>query len=171
MNDFRPSDGRIDAIKWPDDVRIESWIQPGLNVTTLYDPMLAKLIVHASTRLEAINKMKNALRELRVYGVTTNQAYIEAFLDNDAFANGEVYTRMLSGFKPTEHAIEVLDGGVQTTVQDSPGRIGYWDIGVPPSGPMDQLAFRIGNRLLGNDAEAAGLEMTLRGERIVSGMK
>lgn len=163
MNDFRPSDGRIDAIHWPDDVRVESWIQPGLNVTTLYDPMLAKLIVHASTRIEAINKMKSALRELRVYGVTTNQAYIEAFLDNDAFANGEVYTRMLSGFKPMEHAIEVVDGGVQTTVQDSPGRIGYWDIGVPPSGPMDQLAFRIGNRLLGNDAQAAGLEMTLRG--------
>lgn len=163
MNDFRPSDGRIDAIHWPDDVRVESWIQPGLNVTTLYDPMLAKLIVHASTRMEAINKMKSALRELRVYGVTTNQAYIEAFLDYDAFADGEVYTRMLSDFKPMERAIEVLDGGVQTTVQDSPGRIGYWDIGVPPSGPMDQLAFRIGNRLLGNDAQAAGLEMTLRG--------
>lgn len=163
MNEFRPSDGRIDAIRWPEGVRIESWIQPGLNVTTLYDPMLAKLIVHAETRSEAIAKMKAALQQLRVYGVTTNQSYIEAFLDNDAFASGAVHTRMLSGFKPMEHAIEVLDGGVQTTVQDSPGRIGYWDIGVPPSGPMDQLAFRIGNRLLGNEEQAAGLEMTLRG--------
>ncbi|NUU74977.1 urea carboxylase [Paenibacillus xylanilyticus] len=163
MNDFRPSDGRIDAINWPENVRIESWIQPGLIVTTLYDPMLAKLIVHANTRSEAIDKMKDALRQLRVYGVTTNQSYIEAFLHSDSFKSGEVHTRMLSGFKPMEYAIEVLDGGVQTTVQDSPGRIGYWDIGVPPSGPMDQLAFRIGNRLLGNDAQAAGLEMTLRG--------
>ncbi|WP_018884447.1 urea carboxylase [Paenibacillus massiliensis] len=163
MNDFRPSDGRIDAIHWPEQVRIESWIQPGLNVTTLYDPMLAKIIVHANTRSEAIAKMKEALLQLRVYGVTTNQSYIEAFLHTDSFENGEVHTRMLSDFKPLECAIEVLDGGIQTTVQDCPGRIGYWDIGVPPSGPMDQLAFRIGNRLLYNDAQASGLEMTLRG--------
>lgn len=163
MNDFRPSDGRIDAIHWPEDVRIESWIQPGLNVTTLYDPMLAKIIVHANTRREAIDKMKDALLQLRVYGVTTNQSYIEAFLHTVSFENGEVHTRMLSDFKPLECTIEVLDGGIQTTVQDCPGRIGYWDIGVPPSGPMDQLAFRIGNRLLGNDAHASGLEMTLRG--------
>ncbi|WP_028591237.1 urea carboxylase [Paenibacillus massiliensis] len=163
MNDFRPSDGRIDAIHWPEDVRIESWIQPGLNVTTLYDPMLAKIIVHANTRREAIDKMKDALLQLRVYGVTTNQSYIEAFLHTVSFENGEVHTRMLSDFKPLECTIEVLDGGIQTTVQDCPGRIGYWDIGVPPSGPMDHLAFRIGNRLLGNDAHASGLEMTLRG--------
>ena len=47
--------------------------------------------------------------------------------------------------------IEVLDGGTQTTVQDYPGRIGYWEVGVPPSGPMDALAFRLANRLVGND--------------------
>src|SRR3981189_3766082 len=45
-----------------------------------------------------------------------------------------------------------------TTVQDWPGRIGYWHIGVPPSGPMDDLSFRIGNRLLGNTEGAAGRE-------------
>jgi urea carboxylase len=50
-----------------------------------------------------------------------------------------------------------------TTVQDWPGRIGYWHIGVPPSGPMDDLSFRIGNRLLGNPEGAAGLECTRGG--------
>jgi urea carboxylase len=54
--------------------------------------------------------------------------------------------------------IEVLRPGMLTTVQDWPGRIGYWHIGVPPSGPMDDLSFRIGNRLLGNPEGAAGLE-------------
>ena len=53
-----------------------------------------------------------------------------------------------------------------TTVQDYPGRIGYWEVGVPPSGPMDLLAFRLGNRLLGNDPNAAGLEITANGPRI-----
>ncbi|MBJ6360089.1 urea carboxylase [Paenibacillus sp. GCM10012307] len=161
--DFRPSDGQIDGIVWPENARVETWIQPGAKVTTLYDPMLAKLIVHADSRDEAIRRMIACLDELRVYGITTNQAYIEAFLGTEAFQSGHVYTSMLTGFKPAERAIEVIDGGIQTTVQDYPGRIGYWDIGVPPSGPMDALAFRLGNRMLGNDESAAGLEMTLRG--------
>jgi urea carboxylase len=52
---------------------------------------------------------------------------------------------------------------VQTSVQDYPGRLGYWQVGVPPSGPMDALAFRLANRLLGNPPDAAGLELTVSG--------
>ncbi|MFC3746918.1 urea carboxylase [Paenibacillus sp. GCM10012306] len=163
FHDFRPSDGRIDDIVWPEEARIETWIQNGLEVTTLYDPMLAKIIVHGDSRPAAIAKMRMALDQLRVYGITTNQTYIYTFLATDLFQEGLVYTNMLNGFNPVEHALEVLDGGVQTTVQDYPGRKGYWDIGVPPSGPMDALSFRIGNRLLGNADSAPGLEMTLRG--------
>ena len=59
--------------------------------------------------------------------------------------------------------IEVVAPGMLTTVQDWPGRIGYWHIGVPPSGPMDDLSFRIGNRVLGNPEGAAGLECTRGG--------
>ncbi|MDT5067253.1 MAG: urea carboxylase [Mycobacterium sp.] len=59
--------------------------------------------------------------------------------------------------------IEVVRPGMLTTVQDWPGRIGYWHIGVPPSGPMDDLSFRIGNRLLGNAEGAPGLECTRGG--------
>ena len=60
-------------------------------------------------------------------------------------------------------AVEVLDPGPFTTVQDHPGRIGYWHVGVPPSGPMDDLSFRIGNRVLGNPEGAPGLECTKAG--------
>jgi urea carboxylase len=59
--------------------------------------------------------------------------------------------------------VEVLDAGTLTTVQDWPGRQGYWDVGVPPSGPMDDLSFRLGNRLLGNPEGTAGLECTASG--------
>jgi len=59
--------------------------------------------------------------------------------------------------------VSVVRGGLATTVQDYPGRRGYWHVGVPPSGPMDSLAFRLGNRLLGNPQGAAGLEVTLIG--------
>ncbi|MFJ2664765.1 5-oxoprolinase/urea amidolyase family protein [Nocardia fluminea] len=64
---------------------------------------------------------------------------------------------------PTRRRIDVVRPGMQTTVQDWPGRIGYWHIGVPPSGPMDDLSFRLGNRVLGNPEGAAGLECTLGG--------
>src|SRR6185503_16663639 len=52
------------------------------------------------------------------------------------------------------------------TVQDHPGRLGYWHVGVPPSGPMDALSFRLANRLVGNPPSAAGLECTLTGPRL-----
>ncbi len=62
--------------------------------------------------------------------------------------------------------IELIDGGLYTTIQDYPGRLGYWDVGVPPSGPMDFLAFQIGNKLVGNKPGAAGLEITMYGPEL-----
>lgn len=62
--------------------------------------------------------------------------------------------------------IEVINGGFHTTVQDYPGRVGYWNVGVPPSGPMDALAFRISNRLVGNGDREAGLEFTILGPKL-----
>jgi urea carboxylase len=55
---------------------------------------------------------------------------------------------------------------MMTTVQDWPGRVGLWRVGVPPSGPMDDLSFRLGNWALGNEEGAAGLECTLVGPRL-----
>jgi urea carboxylase len=62
--------------------------------------------------------------------------------------------------------IEIMNGGLYTTVQDYPGRVGYWNVGIPPSGPMDSLAFRIGNRLVGNSDAGAGLEITVMGPTV-----
>jgi allophanate hydrolase subunit 2 len=51
-------------------------------------------------------------------------------------------------------------------VQDSPGRAKLWHIGVPPSGPMDSLSLRFANALVGNNPDAAGLEITLNGPKL-----
>ncbi|SCY58776.1 urea carboxylase [Nitrosospira sp. Nsp13] len=62
------------------------------------------------------------------------------------------------------HTIDVLDPpSIQTTIQDFPGRLGYWNIGVPPSGPMDSLAFRLANRLVDNMEGQAAMEITFGG--------
>ena len=54
--------------------------------------------------------------------------------------------------------IDVVVAGLETSVQDFPGRIGFWNQGFPPSGPFDSWSFRLANLLVGNPAGAAGLE-------------
>ncbi|WP_088103178.1 urea carboxylase [Halalkalibacter urbisdiaboli] len=163
LQNFRPSAGQLDKVILSKKARVETWLRDGVTVTSLYDPMLAKIIVHGDNREDALNKLHQALEETRFYGVTTNLQYLQALLLDEECKAGRVFTQMLNGFEPPENAIEVLDGGVQTTVQDFPGRTGHWDVGVPPCGPMDPLSFRVGNKLLGNDDTAPGLELTLRG--------
>lgn len=163
VNGFRPSTGKIDAVAFSKLARVETWLQKGIEVTSLYDPMLAKLIVHGKDRADAIAKMRQVLKESRVYGITTNMQYLSALLKTEDYQEAKLFTGMLNDFLPEEKAIEVLDGGVQSTIQDYPGMIGYWFVGVPPCGPMDNYNFRIGNRILGNPEDASGIEMTLRG--------
>ncbi|CAM3251737.1 urea carboxylase [Paenibacillus lupini] len=163
LQQFRPSAGQLDQALFSSEARNETWVRDGITITTLYDPMLAKVIVHGENREDAIGKLKQALQETRFYGITTNLQYVQALLDEEQFTAGDVFTQLLNNFAPSESAIEVLDGGIQSTVQDYPGRVGHWDVGVPPCGPMDPLAFRIGNKLLGNADQASGLELTLRG--------
>ena len=64
------------------------------------------------------------------------------------------------------NVIEILEPGPFTTVQDAGGRLGYWMVGVPPSGAMDDRSFRLANRAVGNLADAAGLECTAAGATV-----
>lgn len=58
---------------------------------------------------------------------------------------------------------DVIQPGLETSIQDYPGRIGYWNQGFPPSGPMDSWSFRLANALVGNEPGAAGLECQYMG--------
>lgn len=59
--------------------------------------------------------------------------------------------------------IDVVKPGLQTCVQDYPGRVGFWNLGFPPSGPMDAWSFRLANLLVGNEAGAPGFEIQVMG--------
>ena len=61
---------------------------------------------------------------------------------------------------------EVVKPGLETSIQELPGRIGYWEQGFPPSGPMDAWSFRLANLLVGNDRDTAALECQLIGPAI-----
>ncbi|PZR36832.1 urea carboxylase [Caulobacter segnis] len=161
--DYRPSSGVLTEVAFPDGVRADGWVVDGTEVSAFYDPMLAKLIVTAPDRETAVTALQRALDDTRLAGIETNLDWLRAVVRSPPFVSGEVSTRALETVAWTPDTIQVLSGGPATTVQDWPGRQGYWDVGVPPSGPMDALAFRLGNRLLGNDADAAGLEITALG--------
>lgn len=162
-NDFAPSSGRVDSVVFPQKVRVETWIEDGVEVSTLYDPLLAKIIIHGKDRADALQKLKDALDSTNIYGMTSNVRYLRALLDRSDYAVGNLSTHMLDGYRPEYSTLEVLDGGIQSTIQDYPGRTGYWHVGVPPSGPMDSWSFRLGNLLLGNVGGLPGIELTLKG--------
>jgi urea carboxylase len=161
--DYRPSAGLITNVELPTDARVDGWVEAGTEVTASYDPMLAKVIVHGDDRAAAVAKLDRALTELRIDGVTTNVDLLRAIAADDAFRSGAISTRTLTTITPTAQTFEVLAGGTMTTVQDWPGRLGLWPVGVPPCGPMDDHSFRKGNVLLGNPEGAAGLELTATG--------
>ncbi len=163
---FQPSCGLLTAVSFPPGVRVDGWVERGSEVTPFYDPMIAKVISHAPTRAEAIEKLATALGNSRLDGIATNAAYLQAILESEAFREGGVTTNFLNDFAFVPRTIDVIEPGTHTTAQDYPGRVGYWEIGVPPSGPMDHLAFRQANRLLGNPEGAAALECTVTGPEL-----
>lgn len=160
---FQPSSGLLTHVSFPDDVRVDTWVDAGTEVSAFYDPLIAKLIASGDTREAALATLANALDRTQLYGIETNLDYLRAVVGSATFAAGEQTTGFLGRFVFAPHTVDVLDGGVQTTVQQTPGRLGYWDVGVPPSGPMDDRSFTLANALLGNTADAAGLEFTMVG--------
>ena len=163
LKNFQPSPGVLTEVVFPDDVRIDTGVTTGSEVSAFYDPMIAKLIVHAPTRAAALAKLATALDATRLHGIATNLDYLRQITASEAFVSGTAWTRMLDSVVAQSPMIEVLQPGTWSSVQDYPGRQGYWDIGVPPSGPMDDFAFRLANRIVGNHESAAGLEFTLQG--------
>jgi urea carboxylase len=161
--DYRPTVGTLTNVAFPDDIRAETWVMAGTEVSAFYDPMLAKLITKGESRAEAIAAMQTALAASRIDGIETNLRWLREVVQAPGFTSGEVSTRLLETVAYQRRAIRVIGGGTATSVQDWPGRLGLWDVGVPPSGPMDDLSFRLGNRILGNPEGTAGLEVTASG--------
>ncbi len=160
---FQPSTGQLTCVRFPPDVRVETWVSEGLEISPYYDPMIAKIVAHAGDRATAVNRLRDALRQTALYGVETNQSYLGAVLETAEFREGRATTSMLASFEYTPLYMEVLEGGLDTIVVDWPGRVGYWNVGVPPSGPFDDRSFRSANSILGNPPGTAGLEITVRG--------
>ena len=107
MHNFMPCPGKITRYTPPfgRGIRVDSAMYRGCVITPFYDSMIAKLIVWAPTRLEAIDKMeKEALADFKIEGVTTNIPLQRKILMTDAFRCGQVNTNYLE-----EHLEEILN--------------------------------------------------------------
>ncbi len=168
--DHLPSAGLLTCVDLPSTARVDTWIERGLDVPATYDPMLAKIITAAGTREQAWAALASALGETRIEGVHTNLGQLQAAAVDESVAAVAHHTGTVASIKDTSPRIDVISAGVLTTVQDFPGRTGYWQVGVPPSGPMDDYSFRLGNRALGNPEGLPGLECTIAGPTLRFGV-
>ncbi|TPX18510.1 uncharacterized protein E0L32_011623 [Thyridium curvatum] len=163
LQEFRPQSGRILDVTFPSNVRVDTWVEKGTVVTPLYDPLLAKVIAMGEDRPTALQQLLSALSELRIVGIETNVKYLRGVVASEVVQSADFSTNMLDSLDIPISAVEILDAGLATTVQDYPGRTGLWHVGVPPSGPMDDYSFRLANRAVGNAPDAPALESTLQG--------
>jgi 3-methylcrotonyl-CoA carboxylase alpha subunit len=97
--DDRPGPGRIEAIRFPPDVRVDSGVRPGDDVTPWYDSLLAKVIAHADSREQAIEALAAALAHTQVVGLKTNRDLLIGALRHPAFVAGDVDTGFLTRFR------------------------------------------------------------------------
>ncbi|QNE13741.1 urea carboxylase [Pseudarthrobacter sp. NBSH8] len=162
---FQPSSGTVTNAVYPvtDGVRVDAWVETGSEVSTNYDPLLAKIITTGTDRNQAFDRLGAALKATRIDGIETNLGMLRAVTALDVVRDAAHSTGTLNDLGDPEPRITVGRPGLQTSVQDWPGRAGLWQVGVPPSGPMDDLSFRLGNRALGNAEGAPGLEFTMTG--------
>ncbi len=99
---FLPSAGRIVAFVPPEGVRVDAGYAAGDEVTTAYDSLLAKVVVHAPTRAEALRRMDRALAGFVLLGVTTNAGFLRALLASDDVRADRLDTGLIERLPPVE---------------------------------------------------------------------
>jgi urea carboxylase len=161
-----PSSGLVTRAVFPDampGVRVDGCVETGLEVSPFYDPMLAKVIATGDTRDDAFDLLGEALDATRIDGIVTNLGLLRSLTDEVDLRAAVHSTSTLARTTDPQPRVDVLVPGPMTTIQDLPGRLGYWHIGVPPSGPFDPVSFSEANLAVGNPAGAPALEVTAGG--------
>lgn len=134
LQEFQPCVGKISGFQIPPNVRVDAWIEIGTAVTASYDPMLAKVIAAGQTRQEALHNLAIGLDNLVLEGIPTNLEYLKQIVSSTMFQSGNFTTKSLDTFQIISPAFKVIEPGGSSTIQDYPGRVGLWSIGVPPVG-------------------------------------
>jgi acetyl/propionyl-CoA carboxylase alpha subunit len=123
---FLPQAGRVETLRLPAGVRVDAGVEAGDEIGTSYDPMIAKLIAHAPTRAEALDRLAQALRETEVGGVTTNLPFLRWLVGHPVVREGGATTAFLTEHPPLSHAPPRAPSGAWS---------GAWRLNLPPPPP------------------------------------
>ena len=143
-NGFLPSIGKLEHFVMPGDIRIDTGVEEGGEVSQFYDPMIAKLIVHAETREEAAEALAHAAGQVEVWPVRTNAAFVMKCLEHPRFVAGDVDT----GFIAAEESDLVAEPLSEMGVEDAAHRLRHVAAGSADSAdsPWDSLTGAVGFR-------------------------
>jgi acetyl/propionyl-CoA carboxylase alpha subunit len=139
---FLPQAGRIEHVRWPDAARVDAGVEQGSEVSTYYDPMLAKVIVAGDDRAHALDALTEALDATEILGPRTNIAFLRSVIDDPVVREGRVTTSWLdaadiASFVPSEPtpegairiaAASELARSRATTSNDPFSSIGPWRV-------------------------------------------
>ena len=158
---FRPAPGRALLARWPGSVRVEAAFDEAGAAPEHYDPLVAKLIAHGPDRSTALRRLRAALGETAVLGLTTNVGFLARLLDEPQVRAGRMDTHLVDrvvadgAAEPEDAAVAcaaamtALGGGQTAAPAPSPwlGGLGPLDrVGLDPAAPLGRIALRRGGR-------------------------
>jgi len=172
---FLPSTGPLDRLRLPDDVRIDTGVYEGGEVTPFYDPMIAKLIVHAPTREAAAAKLAAACAQVEVWPVRTNAAFLARAAADADFVAGRVDTgfieRGLDALVPTAEPSDAVKTAAASALIAAPTGAAWTDLtGFRANGPAQrQVAVSVAGsvHLAETSATAGGHVASVAGRDIL----
>jgi len=172
---FLPSTGPLDRLRLPDDVRIDTGVYEGGEVTPFYDPMIAKLIVHAPTREAAAAKLAAACARVQVWPVRTNAAFLTRAAADADFVAGRVDTgfieRGLDALVPTAEPSDAVKTAAALALIAAPTGAAWTDLtGFRANGPAQRrVAVSVGGsvHLAETSAKSGGHVASVAGRDIL----
>ncbi len=170
---FLPSIGPLNRLRFPADIRVDSGVEEGGEVTPFYDPMIAKLIVHAPTRTAAAAKLAAACGAVEVWPVRTNAGFLARAASNPDFVAGRIDTgfivrhaeALIPGAEPSPKVVAAAAAELVSANRADP-----WDslIGFRTNAAADlQVAVEIGGATHVAEIAAGGVTVEVMGERLL----
>ena len=114
-NQFLPTPGPVTDLSWPDaeGLRVETGFEPGDTVPQEYDSLLAKLIVHGSSRDDCVQRLLAVLDQILLAGLITNRTFLRSLLSHPDFAANRIYTRWIDAHPELAQSSDALDGDLR----------------------------------------------------------
>jgi 3-methylcrotonyl-CoA carboxylase alpha subunit len=166
---FLPSTGPLHHLRLPSGIRVDSGVEQGSEITSFYDPMIAKLIVHAPTRRQAAAKLAEACSRIEIWPVHTNAGFLSRAAADPNFIAGEVDTgfierhssRLIPGTEPRAEVVGSAAVALLPAMSTDPWTaLRGFRINAPPD---EQVVVAVGGRLYQTTPTAAAASVAVIG--------